>query len=365
MKKFLETKKFDIAVIGAGIVGLMVAYRLSAKGILICVLEKKEDAGMGVTSGQANVIHVLQLPFSSLKSKLARKGNKMYDDICRDLGVKLLRMPTLLVVRGWLKVPILAFAYFYVRGNLRGEFRMKLMRGSNLRKLEPSLSKSVTAGIVIRGYGTIDSESLVEKLKKVLMERGVLFQFGSEVKGVEIGEDSTQIKTSKLDIRAKYVVNAAGLYSDHIAKMLGKDFGNLEPGLGVMAVYSGLNLRNIISPLPLEIGARTKGGAIIPATNGTTIFGPTLRVTGSKEENSFTQEDVTAIQSRFFPLLDVKGEQVKIYTGVRPLSPTKDFIVDIDRRRRVVNLVGIESPGLTAAPAIAELVEKAILGDSS
>jgi glycerol-3-phosphate dehydrogenase len=310
------------------------------------------------------VIHVLQLPFSSLKSKLARKGNVMYDDICKDLGVELHRMPALLVVKGWSRVPILIFAYLYIRSNLRGQFRTQLMRGSNLRKLEPSLSSSITAGIVTQGYGTIDSESLITKLKQVLVKRGVPLEFGCEVKGVEFGENSTLLKT-KSEISAKYVVNSAGLYSDDVARMLGKDLGKLEPGLGVMAVYSGFKLKTIIAPLPLEVGARTKGGAIIPATNGTTIFGPTLRVAESKEERAFTQEDVNLLQAKFFPLLSVKGEQLRVYTGVRPLSPTKDFIVDVDQKKRMVNLVGIESPGLTAAPAIAEIVEKAILGDSN
>ena len=98
----------DVAVIGAGIVGLTIAYRLS-KLKRVLVIEEKDGPGEGVTSGQANVVHVIQLPFSSLKSKLARKGNVMYDALCQDLGVKLDRVPSLLVVRGWLRLPILFF----------------------------------------------------------------------------------------------------------------------------------------------------------------------------------------------------------------------------------------------------------------
>lgn len=344
---------------------MMVAYRLSRRRIRVCLLERQEAAGMGVTSEQANVIHVVQLPFGSLKSRLARKGNAMYDSLCSELDVKLLRMPALLVVRGWMRLPVLLVAYVYLLANLRGQFRTQLMRGSSLRKLEPSLAESVTAGVVVHGYGTVNVASLVARLKQVLESRGVVLELGCEVTGAEVSENSTVLKTSKGDITAKYVVNAAGLHADDVAKLLGRNLGRLEPGLGVMAVYSGLSLKTIIAPLPISIGSRTKGGAIIPTPDGTTIFGPTLRVTQSKDDNAFTDEDVNLLKQKFGPLLAVAGKLVRVYTGIRPLSPTKDFIVDVDKRRRVVSLVGIESPGLTAAPALAELVDEAVLGAAS
>jgi glycerol-3-phosphate dehydrogenase len=171
------------------------------------------------------------------------------------------------------------------------------------------------------------------------------------------------LKTTGGDVRARFVVNAAGLHSDDVAMMMGKNFGRLEPGLGVMAVYSGLELRSIVAPLPLSVGARTKGGAIMPATDGTTIVGPTLRVASSKEERAYTDDDLNLLRTKFGPLLRAEGKLERVYTGVRPLSPTKDFIVDFDSAKKVVNLVGIESPGLTASPAIALRVERMVLGE--
>lgn len=357
-----EDDTFDVAIVGAGIIGLMVAYRLSGQGKRICVLEKEEGPGRGVTAGQANVIHVVQLPFGSQKSRLARRGNALYDALCNELGVKKLRMPALLVVRGWLSSPVLLFAYLYLRTNLKDEFEVHLMRGEGLRRLEPSLAKSVTAGIVVNGYGTLDAASLVKRLEEAAADRGVEFRFGCEVKGADLLGAVTTIRTSIGDVKARFVVNAAGLHSDDVANMLGTNLGRLEPGLGVMAVYTGLDVRNVVAPLPISIGSRTKGGAIIPATDGSTIIGPTLRLAKSKEESTFTQEDLDLLTRKFGPLLATKGTFVRAYVGVRPLSPTRDFIIHLDARRRIVDLVGIESPGLTAAPAIAEVVEKSILG---
>ena len=352
----------DVAVIGAGIVGLTIAYRLSKLSERVCVIEKEKMPGEGVTSGQANVVHVIQLPFGSLKSKLARRGNVMYDALCQELGVKLNRVPSLLVVRGWLRLPILFFVYLYLKLELRGEFGVQLMRGGGLRKIEPLLADGVSGGIVVQGYGTIDAQSLVSRMKEAAEKQGVVFMFGSELTSCGREGECTLLMTTGGEVRARFVVNAAGLYSDDVARMLGNDLGKLEPGLGVMAVYSGLGTKSIVAPLPLSVGSRTKGGAIIPATDGTTIVGPTLRVAGSKEEREYTERDVALLREKFRPLLREEGKLVRIYTGVRPLSPTRDFIIDLDGDRKVVNLVGIESPGLTAAPAIAEMVVGMVTG---
>ncbi len=355
----------DVAVVGAGIVGLAIAHRLTILGKRVLVIEKEAEEGRGVTSGQANVIHVVQLPFGSLKSRLARRGNIMYDELCRGLGVRLNRVPALLVVKGWLRLPIAFFVYLYLSLELRGQFRVQLMRGGSLRKVEPLLAEDVSAGMVVHGYGTVDAHSLVSAFREAAEKQGAVFRFGCELTSSEQMDGTTLLRTTGGEVRARFVVNAAGLYSDEVSRILGKDFGNLEPGLGVMAVYSRLQLKNIIAPLPLSVGSRTKGGAIIPATDGTTIVGPTLRVTGSKEDKAYTDEDLDLLRAKFSPLLKDEGEFVRAYTGVRPLSPTKDFIVDFDSTKRVVNLVGIESPGLTAAPAIAEMVAEMVTGGTA
>lgn len=352
----------DVAVVGSGVIGLTIAYRLSKLGKRVLVIEKEEGPGRGITSGQANVVHVVQLPFGSLKSRLARKGNLMYDDLCRELGVKLNRVPSLIVVRGWSRLPILFFVYLYLKFELRHQFRVQLMRGGSLRRIEPLLAGEISGGVAVHGYGTIDAASLVSKLKEASEKQGVVFRFGSELESAEPGLGTVLLRMPGGNAKAKFVVNAAGLYSDEVARMLGKDLGKLEPGLGVMAVYSGLELKSIIAPLPLSIGSRTKGGAIIPATDGTTIVGPTLRVASSKEERAHTEEDLSLLRAKFRPLLKTEGKLVRVYTGVRPLSPTRDFVIDFDRARKTVNLVGIESPGLTAAPAIAEMVSEMVAG---
>ncbi len=347
---------YDVGIVGAGIIGLMVSYQLTSRGLKVVVLEKNREPGLGVTQGQAGVIHVVQLPFNSLKSRLARSGNKEYDQICNELGVSLLRLPTLLVVRGWLRLPLLLAAYLYLRWELRGEFGVELKRGSRMRELEPELSDSIAGGIVVHGYGVIDTTQLVAKLFERLSLRGVDFRFNTEVTGGKVEKSHVIIQTSSGAFTCKYVVNAAGLYSDEVAKRFGTDLGSHMPGLGVMAEFTDLPVRNIIAPLPVRQTKRTKGGAIIPTTHATTILGPTLKDIVGREGWSVEEEDLRVLVSKFGQLLRRKGKLVRLYAGVRPLSPTGDFIIDYSEERRTVNLVGIESPGLTAAPAISDLV---------
>jgi len=347
---------YDVGIIGAGIVGLMVCHRIASRGRRLVVFEKNSAPGLGVTQGQSSVIHVVQLPFGSLKSKLARDGNKQFDGICADLGVPLLRLPSLLVVRGWLRTPVLLGAYFYLKRNLGHDFRLELAGKGSLQRMEPKLSESITAGIVVHGYGVVDWQRLVERLAEDLARNGVAFEFNTEVDGADVSGERVHLHTSSGEFTCRFVVNAAGLYSDEVARKMGVDLGEHTPGLGAMAEFSDLPVRSIIAPLPIRPAKRTKGGAIIPTTRGTVIFGPTLRELEKKEGSSADEEDLRVLMKKFGPMLTAQGKLVRLFSGVRPISPTGDFIIEYAKAARTVNLVGIESPGLTASPAIADLV---------
>jgi glycerol-3-phosphate dehydrogenase len=347
---------YDVAIVGAGVVGLNVAYKLDGHGLKLLVVEKTGEAGTGVTGGQAEVIHVVQLPFSSLKSRLARLGNKEYDGMCKELGVSLLRVPALLVARGSLMLLVLPFVYLYLRWELGNDFHLELRRRSKLQEIEPELSDSVTGGIVVHGYGVVDSKQLVKKLVEHLQSEGVEFRFNTEVLGGKSDNDRVVLETSAGKVACRYVVNAAGLYSDEMARNLGTDLGEHIPGLGVMAEFADLPVKSILAPLLISPGARTKGGAIIPTTRGTTVIGPTLREIKAKEGWSADENDLHVLLEKFGPLLKSQGNLIRLFAGVRPMSPTRDFVIDFSESKRVINLVGIESPGLTSAPAIAKIV---------
>ncbi|MEM0271590.1 MAG: FAD-dependent oxidoreductase [Thermoprotei archaeon] len=353
---------YDVGIIGAGITGLMVAYALAELGgYRVGVFEAKSEPGLGVTANQSEVVHVVQLPFNSLKSRLARDGNPMYDELCAHLGVPFKRVQTLLVTRSRLMIIPLILGYIYLKLNLRRQFRVRLMGSGGAHKLEPHLSKQVKGAIVIDGYGVVDSRALVAKLYEHL-GKNVDFHFDCEVLSGRWLGGVFALNTKRGQYRCRCVVNAAGLYADQVAARFGVKVEAIRPGLGVMAEYSGLSLGSIIAPFKLIQSGRTKGGGIIPTVRGTIIFGPTLRIVDRKEGVEVVDEDLHELESKFQPLLEERGKLLRVYAGVRPLSPHGDFIVAEEYSGSLINLIGIESPGLTAAPALGRLVAQKVKG---
>ncbi len=356
---------YDVAIIGAGISGLFIAYELAQKKLRVLVVDKKSEPGFGVSKAHAAIIHVVQLPFKSLKSRLAREGNKMYDEICRRLGVKLVRLRTLVVARNPLHLLLLPFMYWYLKRNIGSEFPVSLVLSrKKLKKIEPGLSRRVLGGIVIGGYGIVNPFDLMYALYEFSIQNGVDFRFNTEVTGIRVEEDYVEIITSSGVYRSHYLINAAGLYADDIARMVG-DSIKIELGKGVLIVFEKTPLRNIVAPAYLIPSPKTKGGAAMLTTEGRGIWGPNLTPIKSKENVSVEERDVKSILGKFSPLIDGDlGVPLKAFAGVRPIPEGNDFVIRFSSNsKRVIHVAGIESPGFTAAPAIAKRV-LALLSDA-
>jgi len=351
----MEPRIYDVAIIGAGVTGLFIAHELSKFNLSIAVIEKEAEPGFGVSKGHAGVLHVVQPPFNSLKSMLAVKGNRLYDRVARELGVSMLRLPALLVARSKTELAILPLVYVVLKTiyQIRG-FDISIVSGRRLRLLEPNVNGY--AAILIQGYGVIDSFELIDRLYRSSRARSVEFMFKTEARDLKIEGDAIVIETTRGSIRARYVINAAGLGSDALASRVGGS-ERIEPHLGVMLVFDKPQARSIVAPIPTLKPARTKGGGIIPMPWGSTIWGPSFSPTGSREDRGVRAEHVIDVIRRFKDLVRIKGRLVKAYAGVRPSTPKGDFSINYSpQTRRIINLVGIESPGLTAAPAIALMV---------
>lgn len=345
----------DVAIIGAGVVGLFIAYHLSKYDVDVVMVEKEAEPGFGVSKGHAGVLHVVQLPLKSTKSALCLQGNRMYDAVAAELKVKLWRLPALLVARSFGQLLIMPLIYAVLRLYYGAKgFDVSVVNGAELRALEPNVIGY--AAIRISGYGVIDSFDLVYKLHDVSRSRGVKFLFNTEVVGIEIEPDCVVLRTNRGPVKSKFLVNAAGLESDRIANLSGAE-ESLVTKRGAMLVFEGLQVRSVVAPLQLVRGGETKGGGIIPTVWGRTIWGPNLARGGSRDDKGVYPEDVEVLTARFGGIVRSRGRLLKAYAGVRPSHVRGDFVIAYSPKTfRIVNLVGVESPGFTAAPAIAVIV---------
>ncbi|WP_069807654.1 NAD(P)/FAD-dependent oxidoreductase [Vulcanisaeta thermophila] len=345
---------YDVVIVGSGVVGLFIAYELAHYETKVLVIDRNEEPGFGVSRGHAGVIHVVQPPFNSLRSRLAIEGNRAYDGIARRLHVHLERLSTLLVAKSPVEVLAIPIIYLVLR-RVYGKygFRVSMVSWRGLRRLEPNVKGY--GAVKVDGYGVINSFELVYQLFNFCRVNGVNFMLGTAVLGIRVSGDSIVVSTSKGEVSTRYLVNAAGLYSADIARMVGDEF-RMEFGKGAMLVFAGRLTNNIVAPLQLIPNPKTKGGAIIPTAFGNTIWGPSLSYS-TREDRSVNEDDVKTLYSKFGTLLRSLSTPIKAYAGVRPIPEGDDFIITYSKvSRRIIHLVGIESPGLTAAPAIAKKV---------
>ncbi|MGC8932966.1 MAG: NAD(P)/FAD-dependent oxidoreductase [Candidatus Methanodesulfokora sp.] len=347
--------KYDVIIIGAGITGLMISYKLSHYNLRVLVIERNPEPGWGVSRGHAAVVHVVQLPFKSLKSKLARAGNKELLRICKELGVRHRITSTLILATKFYHFLALPFVYLYLKMNLKG-FEVKLRGRRSLLREEPALSPKILGGIEVKGYAVVDSFDLIYGLYEFSRVNGVEFAFEEEVRSIEYN-GTVKVITDKGEYESNYLINAAGLWADEIFKLTGGEM-KFELGKGVMVVFDKAVSERLLAPLYLKADPKTKGGAIMFTHDGRGLWGPNLRLTHSKDDISADETDLEILLKKFSKLIRVDpGIPLKAYAGIRPIPPQNDFVLERSGDK-IIHVLGTESPGFTASPALSELVIK-------
>ena len=317
-----------------------------------------------MSKGHDGILHVLQLPFGSLKSKLCLQGNKMYDDVARELSVPLKRTSTIVLSTSTLQVLLVPILRFYLARNLKG-FNVRTISSKELSKAEPNL-KRPRRSLVVDGYGLIDPFELHWRLRESNELNGVEYQFDTTVNEVRVAEDgSTHLgcvsgETPHENV-ARFVVNAAGASAQDIASTLGDKY-NVKFDKGVSVVYSEAVSNHIIAPLTLRQSSETKGGGALLTYDGKSIWGPNLVPIYSSEDLSVSERDVSQIEEKFGTLFKSTPKvRLNAYSGIRVIEESNDFVVAFSKRSaNVIHCVGVSSPGYTAAPAVGKLVAEMI-----
>jgi len=346
---------FDVVIIGGGVVGAMIARELSKYEMSLCILEKESDVAMGASKANSAIVHAgFDAKEGSIKAKLNVEGSEMMETVCSELGVKYRRNGSLVI--GFTEEDKSVLSELLVRGNKNGVKGLSLLTGEEAREIEPSLSEKVTAALYAPTGAIVCPYELTLAGIGLAMDNGAELKLRFEVKKIERDTDGYTVYSDNSSVKGRYIINSAGLYSDEIARVLGDKEVSVHPRRGEYMLLDkecGGLVTHTIFRTPSKMG---KGILVTPTVDGNLLLGPTSLDIEDKEDKSTTDEGFKKILEQAkenVPSLR-PNKVITSFTGLRSVGNTGDFI--IKTFGNAVNLVGIESPGLTASPAIAKYV---------
>lgn len=350
----------DVVIIGAGVTGCSIARELSRYDIKITLIEKEEDVACGTSKGNSAVVHAgFDATPGTWKAKLNVAGNKLYPALCEELDIPFTQNGSLVVAVS--EEEENALEELFEKGKTNGVSHLRIIGKDELHALEPNLSPNARAALDAPTGGLVCPYEMVIALAENASQNGVKFRLNALVTDIEVQEDSSLlIKTSNGNIRAKYVINAAGLFADEISKMAGAEEYTITPRKGEYLIFDK-QFKNLVKkaifPTPTKI---SKGILVCPTVDGNIFIGPNSNNIEDKYDTSVNSpgiEEIITGGKKLVPDLPLKNV-ITSFAGLRAVSNTNDFIIEASKLvKGFINVGGIQSPGLTSAPAIALMVK--------
>ncbi len=356
-----------VAVIGAGVVGALIARELSRYDVEVLIIEKNIDVGMGVTKANSAIVHAgYDDEPGTVRSKFCVPGNKMYTELSKELQFDLKRIGSLVLAFKEEEVRVLET--LYKRGEENGVEGIEIWDRDKVLSHEPNVNPEVIAALWAPTAGITEPWMVAIAAVENAIENGAKLYLETEVKEIKTVNGKVQkIITNKGEFDVDVVVNAAGIYADEIARMAQADYVPLHPRKGEYILldkqeFSGF-VKSVLFPTPSVLG---KGTLVTPTVDGGILVGPTAvdlpPEREFREDTSTTFEGFESLISKALkmtPLIDFRTS-IKTFAGLRPESPQKDFLVGKTNITGFFNAMAMRSPGLTAAPAIAKFMVEEI-----
>jgi glycerol-3-phosphate dehydrogenase len=355
----------DVLIIGAGVSGAAIARRLSAYRLDIVLVERCADVSFGVSKANSGIIHGgFHHPSTTLKARLEIEGNRAFDSLQAELGFPFRRAG--IVLAAFTVEEMKVIDHLYAQGVVNGSPGLEIVGRDRLLSLEPTLSRDVVGGLFAPSGGIIEPYRFVFALVESAVANGVTLRTLWEVASARHDAAGWHVRSSTgEEIDARWVVNAAGLRADTVSALFGAEQFTIIPRKGeefILDKGAGGPPTRVIFPVPARA---SKGVLVIPTVEGTVMVGPTAEEGDDKDDTSTTPENlarVFALASRMVPRISLR-DIITSFAGLRPTLPGDDFYVDVSREApQFVQVAGIQSPGLTASPAIAERVKRLLGG---
>lgn len=346
---------YDVAIIGAGVTGAMTARLLSSYKLKTVLVEKTNDVAMGASKANSAIVHAgFDAKPGTLKAKLNVEGCALMPKVCSELSVPYKNNGSMVVA--FSDEEMETVKELYDRGIKNGVPQLSVISADELKELEPNISPEAKGALLAASAGIVCPYELTIASTENAVENGVEFLRNAEVKSITDNGSSFDIETSAGKVNAKYIINAAGCHSDDIARMIGDDSFELKIRSGEYYVLDrsvGNTVSHTIFQCPSAMG---KGILVTPTVDGNLLIGPTATDVDSKDDVSTTAEGlatVTRLAVKSVPCVSVRNA-ITSFTGLRAHPTSDDFIISVsDKNARFINAGGIESPGLSSAPASA------------
>ncbi len=362
---------YDVLIIGGGILGASIARELSKYKLDVAVVEKGYDIGEGATKANSGVLGAGFHPRGgSLKGISCVKGNQMYRNICRELGVSVKYTGSLFVA--FHQGGIEAIEEKYNKGLQNGVPGMRIIDGDEARLMEPGLSPKVIRALYAPTTGIISVFSLILKTAQSAAKNGVEFLFDTEVLRLESRGEIYVVETNRGEMKARFLVNAAGEEAAKVENFVRPADLVIKPRRGQFYVFDKQGENGLSHVIYQAQETDEKGCLLAPTVEGNILAGPTSENVRDYNRVETTREGLAHIErvaKKLLPDLDM-GQVITSFAGVRAnirnvVKEEKDFVVRVSGPR-MVSCLGIKNPGMTAAPYLSllavELLQKEGLG---
>ncbi|MCR5782128.1 MAG: NAD(P)/FAD-dependent oxidoreductase [Clostridia bacterium] len=354
---------YDIAIIGAGVTGSMIARRLARYDLKIALIEKCNDVGMGSSKANSGIVHAgFDAREGTLMAKLNVRGSAMMPEETAKLNVPYKKNGSF----------VLAFCdeeekhleELLRRGVANGVPELKIIGKEELHALEPNVAENAQAALWAPTAAVVCPYELTIGSAECAVSNGVEFIRNCEVTDITVSDDGMTLITSQGEIEVRYIINAAGLYADKIAAFAGDDTIKLNPRRGEYFLLDrsvGDTVSRTIFQCPTNMG---KGILVAQTVDGNLLLGPSSEDTPDRDYTGTSWEGLNRVRelaAKSVPCASTR-DAITSFTGLRARSDTNDFIISVSEKNpRLINAAGIESPGLSAAPAIAEYIDEEII----
>ena len=342
----------DIIVIGAGVVGCSIARELSKYNLDVLVVEKNSDVSEGISKGNSGIVHAgYNEKIGTLKAKLNIEGNKMFDDLSRDLQFPFKRNGAFILA--FSDKDMKTLESLKEKGEKLGIEGLEILTREEALNIEPNLNKEIVGVLNVKTSGIVSPYEMTIALAENAAENGVEFKLNSKVTSIEkISEGYKVTLNNKEIVNGKLIINASGLEGAFLNNLVSMTKREINPVKGEYCLFdkvAGAMINKTLFQVPNKL---SKGVLVTPTAEGNLLVGPNA-VEGKTLETS--REGIDEILDKSKKSLEELpvARILNTFSGIRPKTKEGDFIIEeVEDAKNFINVIGIDSPGLTAAPAI-------------